>query len=375
MLYATQAKNCSFSAFLYNCIGCQRCIGCSNLRNKDLHIFNRAVSEAEYTRVWSELLSGRYSAVTQMAVQFAELLRATPRKANSNVNCFDSNGDYLTDCQSVHDSYNCSNAKDCRFIYDAHHLNDCYDIGTFGQNMEFCYELTGSGGMMGKTGISNCYFCSYAFYGGHNLFYSINCHNNSKDLFGCCDVRAKQYCILNRQYSKDEYSQLVPKIIAHMQSTKEWGEFFPLSLSPFGYNESLAQEEFPWSKTDAINQGASWSEYQAPPPKVSRTISVGQLPDLLPTEGNEILNQAIVCPETGKPFKIAASELTFYQTHLLPLPRFHPEERHRKRKHSLNPRQMFKRHCAKSGVEIVTSFPAEFQGDVYEETIFDKELF
>lgn len=30
-----------------------------------------------------------------------------------------------------------------------------------------------------------------------------------------------------------------------MQSTGERGEFFDTSLSPFGYNETLAQEYFP----------------------------------------------------------------------------------------------------------------------------------
>ena len=30
-----------------------------------------------------------------------------------------------------------------------------------------------------------------------------------------------------------------------MMITGEWGEFFPSSLSPFGYNETVAQEYFP----------------------------------------------------------------------------------------------------------------------------------
>ena len=30
-----------------------------------------------------------------------------------------------------------------------------------------------------------------------------------------------------------------------MMRTGEWGEFFPSSISPFGYNETIAQEYFP----------------------------------------------------------------------------------------------------------------------------------
>jgi hypothetical protein len=33
-----------------------------------------------------------------------------------------------------------------------------------------------------------------------------------------------------------------------MQTTGEWGEFFDPSLSPFGYNETVAMEYFPLKK-------------------------------------------------------------------------------------------------------------------------------
>jgi hypothetical protein len=43
---------------------------------------------------------------------------------------------------------------------------------------------------------------------------------------------------------------MVAKIIAHMQETGERGEFFHLSLSPFGYNETVAMEYFPTEMQD-----------------------------------------------------------------------------------------------------------------------------
>ena len=36
-----------------------------------------------------------------------------------------------------------------------------------------------------------------------------------------------------------------------MKSTGEWGEFFPHELSPFGYNETVAQEYFPLNEAQA----------------------------------------------------------------------------------------------------------------------------
>ncbi|HRI36281.1 MAG TPA: hypothetical protein PK765_04380 [bacterium] len=64
----------------------------------------------------------------------------------------------------------------------------------------------------------------------------------------------KSYCILNKQYTEEEYNTLVPKIIAHMRETGEWGEFFSPNLSPFGYNETVAMEYFPLTKEQALSQ-------------------------------------------------------------------------------------------------------------------------
>ena len=44
--------------------------------------------------------------------------------------------------------------------------------------------------------------------------------------------------IFEKSYSEEEYNELVPKIIEHMKGGGEWGEFFPISHSPFGYNET-----------------------------------------------------------------------------------------------------------------------------------------
>jgi hypothetical protein len=43
-------------------------------------------------------------------------------------------------------------------------------------------------------------------------------------------------------------------LLAHMQQTKEWGEFFPIALSPICYNESPAQTYFPMSKEEAMQK-------------------------------------------------------------------------------------------------------------------------
>ena len=80
---------------------------------------------------------------------------------------------------------------------------------------------------------------------GTEILYSMYCAQNVSHLFGCVGLRNKQYCVLNKQYTKDEYEKLVAKIIEQMQQRGEWGQFFHPALSPFGYNETVAQEYYP----------------------------------------------------------------------------------------------------------------------------------
>lgn len=43
-----------------------------------------------------------------------------------------------------------------------------------------------------------------------------------------------------------------------MTTTKEWGEFFPFSISTFGYNETIAQEYFPHTTESVKMVGGKW---------------------------------------------------------------------------------------------------------------------
>ena len=66
------------------------------------------------------------------------------------------------------------------------------------------------------------------------------------------NLKGKEYCILNKQYTREEYEYLVPKLIEKMKADGEWGEFLPPYLSPFGYNETLAAELLPLSQQEAL---------------------------------------------------------------------------------------------------------------------------
>lgn len=140
---------------------------------------------------------------------------------------------------------------------------------------------------------------------------------------------------------------MVAKIIKKMQQDGEWGEYFPSSMSPFGYNETVAAEYFPLDKISATQQGFNWSDYSVPFPKVEKTIPASQLPDDIVNIPNDILNWAITCELTKKPFLILPQELEFYRKHNLPIPKVHPDQRHLDRINMRNPRKLFERDCDK----------------------------
>jgi predicted small metal-binding protein len=87
---------------------------------------------------------------------------------------------------------------------------DVMDYTYWGKSSELIYECSSIG-----------YQCSQVYFSNEcweqlvRAQYCVNCHGSS-DLFGCVGLRKKQYCILNKQYTKEEYEELVPKIIEHM---------------------------------------------------------------------------------------------------------------------------------------------------------------
>jgi hypothetical protein len=114
-------------------------------------------------------------------------------------------------------------------------------------------------------------FCFDAWAPGTNIEYSYHIVSPNKNIFGCVGLKNKEYCILNKQYTKEEYEALIPKIKQHMMDMPyvdklsrvyKYGEFFPSELSLFAYSESLANSYFPLSKEEAEKNGFRWKEIE-----------------------------------------------------------------------------------------------------------------
>ncbi|MFA6023819.1 MAG: hypothetical protein WC777_01200 [Candidatus Gracilibacteria bacterium] len=309
---------------------------------------------------------GSYKVYNELKEEFRKMLRdsAVHRFAIIDLS-EDCSGDYIFESQNTKESFYAIKCKDSKFIYDGYENIDCYDVYESALQCERQYE---------------CYACNYTkySYGSHvshesyNLYYSDHCFN-SNDLFGCIGLKKKTYCILNKQYSKEEYLELFPRIVEHMKQTGEWGEFHPSTLSPFAYNESVAQDFLPLSKEEVLSRGLVWKEklddgaaYAGP---------VISIPDNIKDVEPSICEAILQCDVTGKYFKIIPQELAFYKQLGLPIPRQCFEERHKGRTQFRNPRILWDRTCMHCNAPIKTTYSPERPEKVYCEACYLKTVY
>ncbi|MBI1812376.1 hypothetical protein HYR82_01165 [Candidatus Peregrinibacteria bacterium] len=122
-------------------------------------------------------------------------------------------------------------------------------------------------------------------------------------------------------------------------------------------------------KEDAIAKGWNWRE-NLPVTKGKETMQWRAIPFDIAKVDDLILHGVFACEATGKNFKITKQELEFYRQSRLPVPRLHPDERHRMRMALRNPRKLWNRTCAKCGKEVETSYAPERPEIVYCESCY-----
>jgi hypothetical protein len=268
-----------------------------------------------------------------------------------------SSGDYLYNTRDCYQCYDVGLSEElayCDAVYDA---KTCHDVSSFGEKIERVY-------MSGTVGLG-CFGILFTFAGRINcsdLLYCFDCFQ-SKDCFGCTSLKRKQYCIFNKQYSQEEYEKLSAQIIEHMQKTGEWGEFFPPSMSPFGYNETVANDYFPDGKENVQKRGWHW--YDKSEEKDQYLGPTFDLPDVISDVPENICEKILLCEESKKPFKVVPQELEFYKQQNLPIPRLCPDARHLNRFARRNPRHLWQRKCDKCGKTIASSYDTDRPEQVY----------
>ena len=378
--YCQDCINCHSGAFLRDCVGCKNCFLCVGLREKEYCFENKQLSREEYESKMKEIDLGSYKKCQELFKNRKEIEKNHYFKEFQGHNLQNCLGDHLVNCKDAKFCFDCEDVENAKYCFQiVLGGKNIYDIYQFGTNLQESYECT----ICGENGY-HFISCDNAQMGSSDLFYCLYMEA-CKNCFGCANMMRNEYCVLNKQYTKEQYEELVPRIIEHMKKTgrahgasaqdergsgsaspsdselknNEFGEFFPMEISPFGYNKTSAQMYYPLTKEKALAKGLKWDDYEPPVPDVKKNISAGDLPDNIKNVHDDVLDFAIKCEATGKLFKITSQELKFYKRVGIPLPRRCFIQRHMDRFSQRNLRKFFKRKCDKCGKEIWTTYSPE----------------
>ncbi|MDP4007831.1 MAG: hypothetical protein Q8P68_01435 [Candidatus Peregrinibacteria bacterium] len=367
-------RQCSDLWFCYDCIGVKDSFMCWNLRNAKYCIRNVQYTREEYEAEIAKLFPLSIEKLQELRKEYINIKNGIAiRPVTYIINSENSIGDLLFESKNVYYSFDSIHSEDSSYLYDSIDMKDsmdAYHVGWSELTYE-CHAITNS---------TQARFSHFSY--DNNYIDYCDCVHNSKNLFGCAGLVSKEYCILNKQYSRAEYEALVPKIIEHMTDSRsesfpngEFGEFFPINFSPFAYNQGRAIEYYPITKEQAEAKGYRWSNYIPTPPALNKSIQAEDLPQTINEVDNSILTKAIICKRSGRAFRIAKGELEFYRNNNLPLPQLHPDERYSDRMAQRTPRSLWERPCTKCNSQTWTSHAPNTTAKMYCQACYKQTIY
>ena len=383
MFWSSDCANCYNVWFSNNCRNCNDCFGCVNLRNKRYCIFNEQYSKEEYENKFKEIYDGSFSNIQEILKKIKDFQISFPVQyihGNRNKNVI---GDYIYASNDALECFVIHNVDNAHFSQFVRHSKDIYDFTNWGLACELIYESANCG-----ENCQNLKFCYECWPSSYNLEYCVECHSSS-DCFGCVGLQKAQYCILNKQYSKEKYFSIKSQIIEHMNKMPyisngdceyKYGEFFPPELSPFKYEESSASDYFPSDN------------YSKMPNNYSIDVFSSELSEKISDIDDSIIGKVIECKDLQKcsnrcigAFKITQMELQFYKRFNIPLPRMCPNCRFYKRMEKLNSINMWDcvcmcentnhRHKNKCSVKFKTNYSSKNSTILYCEDCYRQEVY
>ncbi len=337
-------------AFSFDCRNCSNLLGCAGLRNKKYCLFNKQVSQQEYQRFITKNPLSSSQNINKIWKQSEKIWLSVPHRFALIQKSINTSGNIINTSKNAKNCWNVEDTEEAKYIYIGGWLKNSYDESSHGAT-ELGYECSSGGGIYHPKFLVFCLsgdplktiHSSYLEY-----CYSVV---NSNNCFGCANLHDKQYCIFNKQYSKESFSELRTKIIQHMNDLPyvdkkgriyKYGEFFPIELSPFGYNETAAMDYYPLTRSQSLEEGYLWCDFKL---ENKYEFSDYTIPDDIRDVGDDILKKILKCEVSGQAYKIIPMELQFYRHMGLPIPRRAPLQRHKDRIAKLLPRKLYDRQC------------------------------
>jgi hypothetical protein len=303
-----------------NLIGCHNCINCSDLENCSYYINNQSVSKEHYEH---------YKKKTDMSwlINIKNSSKWLNRVSENSV------GQGIIFSQDVQNWYSVIRLNKWKNVCYIEWVNGCedfYDVFEAGINSSNFYGVCN-----GWTNTHHVYCSSLIDSWSSHIFYSYHLESCSFCLW-CIGLKNKSYCILNKQYTKEERYTKVDEIFTQMEQDWQLWEFFPATMNPFYFNDTAAYLIDPSFTKEEVT--AKWYLRRDEPIKVDipegmEVVMTNELwsYEWFDNEWNRMINadilKKVIQDDQWNVYRVIPMEYKFLVKHGLPLPRKHWLER------------------------------------------------
>ncbi|KKQ70277.1 MAG: Epidermal growth factor receptor [Candidatus Peregrinibacteria bacterium GW2011_GWA2_38_36] len=228
--YTKDSRTSSDLQYCDDCNTCDMCFGCVGLRQKKHHIFNKDFESREAYLVKVAEIKKQMSH-EDILKKVMELRFQVPILFMHQLQNEKSLGDYLYNSKGAFACFDSRQMFDSMYMNNTIDCKDCMDCSNFYHKNELCYECVAG------TYLYNSNYC-YSCFESRDLQFCENLHN-CNNCFGCCYLKRREYCILNQQFTPEEYAKKVAEIKKEINGIDPT-PYIPKSTYP--YEDSLAAQ-------------------------------------------------------------------------------------------------------------------------------------
>ena len=316
--YSKSIINSSKIRFSQNLIGCNECLFCNDLENKTYCINNRQYDKDTYQKEKMKMLEEKMMFTTNYTKW---------NQLNKNVGCenvIGSSNFYSNNIEGWIYNYHVKNWKNLVLVWLPEGNENMYD--THNAWSPYWWDM---------------YWVMWA--GGHNLYICLNNNNWMNNYYcmllsecsfciWCIWLRNKEYCILNKQYTKEEWYIQAEKIFSQMDDKWILWDFFPWWLNPFYFNDTVAHIiDDTFTKEEVDKDWYMWRNTEI-------KVDIPQWVDIIKTNDlnnyqwfdekwnwhiNPDILKKVIKDENWNVYRIVKMEYDFLVKHWLPLPELH----------------------------------------------------
>lgn len=322
IFYSRCIKNCNNIWFCNDMVWCTECINCQRLENQSYCIENIPYPREEYIK--KKII---YLKKKTLFVHYYETMQTKAENiASKNVSWV-----YCTDSEDV---------ENWRYSHFVHQSRNIF-FGGHPDGLSYAYDALFTSAWSNYYGACGVWWDSQNIYNCVSIMKWFDCYysyylESCSFCLWCIGLKNKSYCILNKQYTKEEWYEKVDEIFSQMESDWILWDFFPPSMNPFYFNDTAAYLIDPTFTKEEVTK--LWylrrdELIRVDIPADAQIVKTDELDqyewydaDWNRTIDKSILDKVIQDPQ-GNVYKIVKMELDFLIKHGLPLPRKHRLDR------------------------------------------------